>query len=254
MWVILQACAARGFQSLIPCLTMTMALACTEGARYMSEIDVKAYIGQLRQTLPYVPPIPVQEIKALHRRRDLSGIVKLIRNTMNVNVRLTLHWTDQARGDAPAWVLLPEKMPYYGTPEFTKIGIDMFIRRSFAEARPHNEFAMAVAHEFSHIILDSIHHPLRKEEKAVDLTAMILGFSYLYRRGAHTVKRVGLNRFENRRLGYLSKRELDAACRILVPTKMRARHMTLAFLEASTGLLALAALCLSVWAIQAIRK
>jgi hypothetical protein len=161
----------------------------------MSEIDVKAYIDQLRQALPYVSPIPVQQIKAMHRKRDLGRIVKLVRNTMNVNVRLTLHWTDQVRGDAPAWVLLPEKMPYYGTPEFAKIGVHMFIRKSFAEARPYNEFAMAIAHEFSHVVLDSIHHPLRREEKAVDLTAMILGFSYLYRRGAHTVERVGLNRF-----------------------------------------------------------
>jgi hypothetical protein len=238
----------------MPCLSVTMALACVEGARYMSDIDVKAYIGQLRQALPYVPPIPVQEIKAMHRKRDLGGIVKLIRNTMSVNVRLTLHWTDQVRGDAPAWVLLPEKMPYYGTPEFAKIRIVMFIRRSFAEARPYNEFAMAVAHEFSHIVLDSIHHSLRSEEKAVDLTAMILGFSYLYRRGAHTVERAGLNRYANRRLGYLSKRELDTACRILVPAKMRARHTTLAFLDASAGLLALGAFCFSVWAFQTIRK
>ena len=171
----------------MPCLSVTMALACIEGARYMADIDVRAYISQLRQALPYVPPIPVQEIKTMHRKRDLGGIVKLIRKTMSVNVRLTLHWTDQVRGDALAWVLLPEKMPYYGTPEFAKVGIDRFIRKSFAEARPYNEFAMAVAHEFSHIVLDSIHHPLRREEKAVDLTAMILGFSYLYRRGAHTV-------------------------------------------------------------------
>src|SRR4051794_10693615 len=90
------------------------------GARSMSDIDVSAYIRQLRQALPYVPPIPVQKIKAMHRKRDLGGIVKLIRKTMNVNVRLTLHWTDQVRGNSPAWVLLPEKMPYYGTPEFSK--------------------------------------------------------------------------------------------------------------------------------------
>jgi hypothetical protein len=133
----------------MPCLSVTMALACIEGARYMADIDVRAYISQLRQALPYVPPIPVQEIKTMHRKRDLGGIVKLIRKTMSVNVRLTLHWTDQVRGDALAWVLLPEKMPYYGTPEFAKVGIEMFIRKSFAEARPYNEFAMAVAHEFS---------------------------------------------------------------------------------------------------------
>jgi hypothetical protein len=140
----------------------------------MSEIDVKSYIGQLRQALPYVPPIALQKIKAMHRKRDLGGIVKLVRKTMNVNARLTLHWTDQARGDEPAWVLLPEKMPYYGTPEFAKIGIDLFIRRSFAEDRPYHQFAMAVAHEFSHIIGD--HHLEIASAAYPMLTSANIGF------------------------------------------------------------------------------
>jgi hypothetical protein len=53
---------------------------------------------------------------------------------------------------------------------------------------------------------------------------------------------------------WVSKRELHTACRILVPAKLRARHMTLVFLDASAGLLALGALCFSVWAIHEIRK
>jgi len=55
----------------------------------MSKIDVKAYIDQLRETLPYVPPIPVKKIKALHKNGGLGSVVKLIRKTMNVDVGLT---------------------------------------------------------------------------------------------------------------------------------------------------------------------
>jgi hypothetical protein len=99
-------------------------------------------------------------------------------------------------------------------------------------------------------ILDSVHHPLRREEKAVDLAAMILGFSYFYRRAAHTSERVSRYKVMNRTLGYLSKLELDAACRVLVPTKMRAKHLMLVFLEANGLLLVLGALGLIVRAIH----
>lgn len=224
----------------------------------MSDIDVRSYIDQLRRTLPYVQPIPVQDIRAMHRRGDLGGIVKLIRRTMNVNVRLTLHWTERVRGGAAAWIELPEKMPYYGTAEFAKVEAHMYISKAFAKSEPYNKFAMTVAHEFSHVVLESLHHPLRDDEKAVDLTAMILGFSYLYRRSAHVTARTGINSFSTRALGYLSESELNAACHLLLPAPMRVRHASLAFLEGITGLLILWAvlgtICFSVWAALAIRR
>jgi hypothetical protein len=122
-------------------------------------------------------------------------------------------------------------MPNYGTPEFKKIKVDMFIRRPFAESEPYDRFAMAVAHEFSHVVLESINHSLRDDEKAVDLTAMMLGFSHLYRRAAHTVDWIGPNQFEHRTLGYLSESELKEACRILLPRKLRAKYATLTALS-----------------------
>jgi hypothetical protein len=95
--------------------------------------------------------------------------------------------------------------------------------------------------------LDSIDHPLRHDEKAVDLTAMLLGFAYPYRTGAHTVtveqiqsqpsprrrRKTIIKRLERRltslfersnkykflrkkSLGYLSEPEIDAACKILM--------------------------------------
>jgi hypothetical protein len=198
----------------------------------MPDIDVKAHLDQLRKVLPYVPPIAVEKIKALHEKGDLGGVVKLVRNTMNVNVHLTLHWTSGLhwtsensatwkRPNAPAWIVGPEKMPYYGTDAFKEVKVDLFITKEFAGKAQYYQFAMAVAHELSHVVLDAIDHPLRQEEKAVDLTAMLLGFSYLYRKGAHTVERVGNNQFRHASLGYLSEREIDAASKILIPSRMR---------------------------------
>ena len=57
-------------------------------------INVKKYLNQLRQTLPYVPPIPVEALKSLHAAQDYEGMVRLIRRTMNLEVRLRVGWVN----------------------------------------------------------------------------------------------------------------------------------------------------------------
>jgi hypothetical protein len=217
----------------------------------MSVVEIEDYLHQLREKLPYVPPVPVQAIKRLHRRRDFGSVVRLIRETMNVGVHLTLHWTS---GPAPgqkaqAWINIPLDMPYYGTPDFKALKMDMFILKSFRDRSTWDEFAIVVAHELSHVVLDSIAHSLRDEEKAVDLTAMLLGFSYLYRCAAHTTRRTGLSSYRTSHLGYLSEPEVNAASKILVPYPMRAQRLAFEITRASVGLIAIAAICFVVWAI-----
>ena len=205
----------------------------------MSDINVRAYLDQLRSTLPYVAPVTTRAIKALHKNRDFGGIVQLIRKTMNVGVSLTLHWTSKSSiPNARAWIEIPEKMPYYGTPEFKEMKLDVFVLKSFRDTSSYEEFAMAVAHELSHVVLESIHHPLRHEEKAVDLTAMLLGFSYVYRNAAHTTRWLDGKRFQQRQLGYLSRAELDEACRILVPRRLRTQWSTIVWAKSNAPWLA----------------
>jgi hypothetical protein len=173
---------------------------------------------------------------------------------MNVDVALTIHWTS---GPAPtpnarAWIILPEKMPYYGTPAFKKLKLDIFILKYYAATTSYREFAITIAHELSHVVLESIQHPLRDEEKAVDLTAMLLGFSYFYRTTAHAAQFVGLQRVGKSHLGYLSERELDAACQILVPPKMRVQHALLEFAKHARALMIVVGVVFAVSAYVAI--
>jgi hypothetical protein len=216
----------------------------------MDEIDVNAYVDQLRRSLPYVPPFPNRKIKALHRKREFGGIVRLVRSMMNVDARITLHWTSNPLPDrkAKAWIRLPENMLQYGTQAFKDLKLDMFILKAFAHQSRCHEFIIAVAHELSHIVLESIRHPLRTEEKAVDLTAMLLGFSYSYRMAAHAVRVYPGNIVKTSRVGYLTERELNAACRILVPQNLRLSHRTISFLRQGWGILILLGICIGVWA------
>ena len=75
--------------------------------------------------------------------------------------------------------------------------------RSFLEQRPFDEVSIGIAHELSHLVLDSIKHPLRHCEKAVDLTAMMLGFRRLFATGTYKEIR-HQNHLEVRQQGYLS--------------------------------------------------
>jgi len=193
----------------------------------MSQINVAAYIKQLREVLPHAAPISRDRLKVLHRRKDYEGMVRLIRRAMNLDVKLRVAWVNSGgpKGfeSAPAWVLMPERMPYYGTPEFKKLTLEVFIRKSFLEQNSYTKAAVAIAHELSHVVLDSIQHPLRREEKAVDIAAMLLGFSDLYRRAA-IEKRYFRGRIEISGLGYLTEAELNEACRILLPVRFRVLH------------------------------
>jgi hypothetical protein len=195
---------------------------------WLRDIDVEAYVDQLREWVPYVPPVSVEKIKALHEKGDFGAVVKHIRSTMNVGVNLTLHWTcgppPKGLEEAKAWIRLPENMPYYGTAAFKEMKLDIFVLKSTRDASTYDEFAITIAHELSHVVLESIQHPLRTEEKAVDLTAMILGFSYLYRTAAHTSCRVGYDQVQYKQNVYLTERETNAAAKILIPFRLRAKY------------------------------
>jgi len=97
-------------------------------------------------------------------------------------------------------------------------------------------------------VLESIHHPLRHEEKAVDLTAMLLGFSVLYRRAAHVIKRVGYNRYQQAQLGYLTQAELAQASQILIPRKTLRRFYAINFARQYPLLVTVPPLAFLIWA------
>jgi hypothetical protein len=56
-------------------------------------------------------------------------------------------WSPMAQ--APAWVELPANMPFFGTPEFKKLSIRIFLRKEFLESHSYDKVAIAIAHELS---------------------------------------------------------------------------------------------------------
>jgi hypothetical protein len=71
----------------------------------------------------------------------------------------------------------------------------------------------AIAHEMSHIVLAATGHPLRDNEKVVDLTAMLSGFAELYVRG---VTYRDFQKSRSYKLGYLTIAEVEHAASLMV--------------------------------------
>jgi hypothetical protein len=172
----------------------------------------RRYLLKLRELLPYVPPVDLAELERLHRARDHKAIVQIVKRLMNIEeITFKVFWVSDGAAqdpnlrDAPAWVKLPSEMPFYGSKEFRQMTIEIFFRKSFFE-QSYDRAILAVAHELSHVVLESIRHPLRKCEKAVDMTVMLLGFSRLYELACHKEQRIG-NTLNIQTLGYLSRDE-----------------------------------------------
>jgi len=148
------------------------------------------------------------------------------------DVTFVVHWVPDGAAnkgeqkDAAAWVEIPPKMPPYGSKAFKEMKIKVYFRKSFFE-QAYDLAAVVVAHEFSHVVLESIGHPLRRCEKAVELTAMLLGFRRLYR-SAYTERRTGG--------GYLTTQEVERADQIL--TAQHDRHAKIQLRTASGALIA----------------
>ena len=72
---------------------------------------------------------------------------------------------------------------------------------------PFDWIVAGFAHELAHVVLCSINHKLQKDEKAVDLTAMILGYDkFMMMANDTTTEWVGCNTTQQKTewLGYLT--------------------------------------------------
>ena len=91
---------------------------------------------------------------------------------MNVEV------LEKTNSDAPFGINYPNPMPPFGSPLYRSSQVKITVQRDFAETRPAEWFIAGVARSLARIVLLSTGHPLSTNEKAVDLTAMILGYQY----------------------------------------------------------------------------
>jgi hypothetical protein len=115
-------------------------------------------------------------LQRLYDRKDYAAMLGWIKNSMRLDLRVGFRIVDSSEPSAPMWIETPKRMPSYGTSEFRSTRVVVSARRDLLETKPFGWVVAGFAHELSHVVLFSIGHPLQHEEKAVDLTAMVLGY------------------------------------------------------------------------------
>ncbi|THD61986.1 MAG: hypothetical protein E7813_21385 [Bradyrhizobium sp.] len=142
----------------------------------MSELVRNHLVQLLRSLGSATPPIDPTMLRTLYDRKDYPAMLGWIKNSMRLDLSVGLRIVDSTKPSAPMWIETPKRMPSYGTREFRNTRVIVNVRRDLVETKPFGWVVAGFAHELSHVVLFSIGHPLQHEEKAVDLTAMILGY------------------------------------------------------------------------------
>lgn len=204
---------------------------------------LRRLIGSLGQV---APPIDADTLGRLYLRGDYPAMLGWIKNSMRIELRIGLRVVDLQAASPPLWIETPNPMPRPGTPEHQRARAVVNVRRDWLAGKPFGWVVAGFAHELSHVVLFSLDHPLQHEEKAVDLTAMILGYDrFIVTAEATTTHwnpwsillsiallRFGIVLFQRpaqstERLGYLSRAEAEAARRWLADwSAMRAQAAT----------------------------
>jgi hypothetical protein len=123
------------------------------------------------------PAVSPEAFCRAHSKRDFDVIVGLMKSDFALNMRMRIGLVSSGGPEgAPCWIEMPGEMPLCGTEAFRKTLVTMYVQRSFLEEAPLGSIIVAVAHEMSHVVLNTTQHELRRKEQAVDLTAMLLGY------------------------------------------------------------------------------
>ncbi|MBI2049070.1 MAG: hypothetical protein HYT29_01360 [Parcubacteria group bacterium] len=192
---------------------------------------IDTFINQLVSSFGgIVPPIAPDELHDLHKARDFTKMMGYIRDLMRLKgLPLRIGYVKKG-GHRQSVGWLVDSAPLYGTPAFQKKQITIYLRKIFLRDAPFESVVVCMAHELSHIVLDSLRHPLKDTEEAVDVAAMILGYRNFYRKGSSYSKisayrgasffrkmilylkwffgRIAVDEDANRVLGYLTPEEV----------------------------------------------
>jgi len=103
----------------------------------------------------------------------------------------------------------PSEVPMYGTKQFKRFKINLYVRKYILN-NAFETFVYAVAHEFAHVVLYSVRHKLKESDVATDLLVICLGFGDIMKVG-----REFNSKGRSFSVGYLTNEQFEIACKFL---------------------------------------
>jgi len=178
-------------------------------AQFRSEkrhVEIKSHIDDLIQSLGggAVQHVDQQTLKRLYKKKDFAAMLGWIKQSMRLNLRVGLRIVDRW-AKTPMWIEWTNTMPLVGTEEFRGKRVIINATRETL-GKPFDWIVAGFAHELAHVVLSSVNHKLHKNEKAVDLTAMILGYDKFMMKANYTTSLWTGDASQQKRewLGYLT--------------------------------------------------
>lgn len=174
----------------------------------MRRVEILRWVEQLEAVFGSArPPIDTTELYERYQAQDYGGMLAIVAKSMRLDMKLRIGYVKSGGPKkAPAWVNMPAVMPPYGTHAFKETLVTVYVRKEFLNMYSFPTVIAMMAHELSHVLLNSIGHVARGQEEAVDLTAILFGY------GEHFV--VKGDGFTDR-TGYLSIEEVKFARAIM---------------------------------------
>ena len=132
------------------------------------------------------PLIDEVSLRTLHQSRSYTDMLGVIQRHMLLLTKLRVGYVTY-QPIAPGWVLLPDSYPHYGTREFEKLKVDVYFSKPYLEQASFCSAMIVQGHELAHVYLAERRSELARDEIAVDICTMMLGFDRMYTLGSRVV-------------------------------------------------------------------
>lgn len=152
-----------------------------DGEKIVSLVESKKVKEAIKEIAKYLG-LPIEV--------NLSYVPKGYRANANDGFQSThlvkTDWRGRGSGGITAQVSIPSNLPMYGSSNMVNFPISVRLSEDCAE-NPATLVSI-MAHELSHIVLYSLWHKEKENEFYTDLTAMLLGFANVMRKGRKVIK------------------------------------------------------------------
>jgi len=194
----------------------------------LSNDDISTALDELVTCFGVKEELPFQDLLALLRKKDTQGCVQEIASWLGLPIRIRLSyvpkdfrpgsanrfqtsalartdWTGHGVEGITAQVTIPPNLPMFGTSALQ--GYPIQVRVSESHHEQPETFVAVMAHELSHVLLDSLCHSKKDSELHTDLVPIILGFRDVVQRGRKLVTTTQTTTY-----GYLTDSQFNFAC------------------------------------------
>ena len=126
--------------------------------------QVAAYVAELAPAVGGCKKA-VNETALRHhfKHSEITEMVSEVKQMFCLNNGLRLGLVNKGGPEnASAWIDIPTNMPMFGTVDFAKTKLTLYVRKTFVAKASFYSLCCAISHELSHVVIESLRHRLKR--------------------------------------------------------------------------------------------